>query len=79
MRTYKTKQRWQTQICFAASASLMPWNVKKDSSCFATPMPAEPAPKNRMRCSVSGLPDASDARFAAFSKPESMTEPVPWI
>lgn len=77
MHTLRAKQRRCTQICFVASASLKPWNLKNDSSCFATPIPAEPAPKNRMRCSASGLPEASDARCAAFRKPDSTTAPVP--
>lgn len=55
--SHDTMRRQLTQICFVASASLIPSNLKKDSSCFATPIPAEPAPKNRMRCSVSGLPE----------------------
>lgn len=53
--------------------------VKKDRSCFATPMPADPAPKKRILWSPNGFPEAADERFAALMKPDKMTEPVPWI
>ena len=64
-----------TYILFLASSKDKPWRVNKDRSCVATPMPEEPAPKNRMRCSVNGKPEAAEAKRAAFINPESTTAP----
>jgi hypothetical protein len=64
-----------TYILFLASSNDKPWRVKKDRSCVATPVPEEPAPKNRMRCSVKGKPEAAEAKRAAFMNPESTTAP----
>ena len=69
------KKKRFTYILFLASSNDRPWRVKKDRSCVATPMPDEPAPKNRMRCSVNGKPEAADAKRAAFINPESTTAP----
>lgn len=51
--------------------------VKKLMSCMATPTPAEPAPKNKIRWSLNGRPEAADESFAALINPESTTAPVP--
>jgi hypothetical protein len=56
-----------------------PCKVKKLVSCIATPTPAEPAPKNRIRWSFRSLPDAAEASLAAFMKPLRTTAPVPWM
>lgn len=68
-----------TQMRDLASASVSPWNLKNDISCWATPTPADPAPKKRMRWSAIGFPAASEARRAAFKKPDRTTAPVPCI
>jgi hypothetical protein len=65
-----------TQILLLASSSLMPLRVKNESSCFATPIPADPAPKNKILWSVKGVPAAAEESLAAFKKPESTTEPT---
>ena len=57
----------------------MPWDVKNERSCFATPMPADPAPKKSILWSDKSLPEAADERRAALMKPDKMTDPVPWI
>ena len=64
-----------TYILALPSSSLIPINVKKERSCFATPIPADPAPKNRILCSKRGFPDAAEAKRAAFIKPERTTAP----
>jgi hypothetical protein len=70
MRTHE-----QSNLGIHKSVSWLPHSLKpclkNDSNCLATPIPAEPAQKNKMRCSVSGLPEATDARCAAFRKPDS--------
>jgi hypothetical protein len=56
-----------------------PLMVKKLINCIATPTPAEPAPKKRMRWDVKGFPDASEESLAALMKPDKTTAPVPCI
>jgi hypothetical protein len=68
-----------TQICFFACSSSTPWDLKKLKSCFATPTPALPAPKKRMRCSESGNPEAAEAMRAELINPDRTTAPVPCI
>ena len=62
-----------------ASSKLSPLIVKNESNRFATPTPADPAPKNNIRWSARGSLDAAEAIRAALMKPESTTAPVPWI
>ena len=60
-----------------ASSGDNPREVKNERSCFATPMPAEPAPRKRILWSDKSLPEASAERRAALMKPDKMTDPVP--
>jgi len=64
-----------TYILLFASSSDWPKKVKNDTSCLATPMPADPAPKKRIRWSSRRVPAAFEEIFAALMKPERTTAP----
>ncbi len=56
-----------------AASSDKPFNSMAATIRLAIPMPAEPAPRNRMRCSVSGL----SMICSAVVSPASVTLAVP--
>lgn len=71
----KLKKKLFTYILFFASSSDWPRRVKNDTSCLATPIPADPAPKKRILWSSRGVPEAVEEIFAALMKPERTTAP----
>ena len=62
-------------------ASLLPPSSAVDGKEreFASPTPADPAPKNNIRWFAKGSLDAAEAIRAGLMRLESIMAPVPWI
>jgi len=58
-----------------ASSSVRPCLMKNSTICFATPVPALPAPMKTARWSLAGTP----VTLRALMIPANMTAPVPWM